>query len=381
MSNSSSKPKVLSIINGSYIHSSRWIDTYYENGWDQIVFLPEFKYIGNKIPKEKLIYSNFTDTKNFILRNKFVRYVLWAIELKKIIKKYKPDVIHAQVEEYGIIPYLAKTEVPILFSLMGAGLYIGVHTYKLKRILFDKSAKYSNYITLDTYRMQDKLYSMVDKKDLPMVERVMWGVKLNNWFKNPQNLQDGNIPKDRFVILSIRNFIDENYNISKIIDSIPFVIEKIPNAFFVFIGRDDFKDLENYAKSKGYEEYFYFKGLVLEQEFVNTVYSSDVVISIPTWDSVATSVLESLYLEKPVVVGKNVPDLYEWIEDKKEGVFIQNRDGKSVADAIVEIHENYSFYKENLHNWKIQNSDAIDYDKNFERIEEIIVELAKNKKS
>jgi len=367
--------KILSIINGSYIHSSRWIDTYHKRDWDQIVYLPEYKYIGKLIPKDRLIYSKHTDSNNFFVNNKFLRYLLWARELKKIMKLYKPDIIHVQVEEYGIIPYLANVKVPVVFSLMGAGLYVGIHTYWLKKVLFERAAKFSSYITLDTYRMQNKLYEMIEREKLPEVKRVMWGVKLNNWFKNPKNIREKlNISKDRFVILSIRNFIDENYNITKIIDSIPYVIEKIPNAFFIFIGRDSYTEIENYAKEKGYEEYFYFKGLVLEEEYVNTVYSSNVVVSVPTWDSVSTSVLESLYLEKPVVVGKNILDLKEWIEDKKEAIFVE-RNGLSIAEGIIEIKNNYGIYKDNLSKWKEKNSDLIDYDKNFEEIEQIINSL------
>ncbi len=371
------KPKVLSIINGSYIHSSRWIDTYQENGWDQIVYLPERKYLGNTIPCEKLIYSKYSDSENFLVKNKFLRYILWARELKKIIKEHKPDVIHAQVEEYGIIPYLANVKIPVLFSLMGAGIYIGVHTYWLKRVLFERAAKFSSFITLDTHRMAEKLYSMVDKKELPEVERVMWGVKLNDWFKHPKDIREElNIPKDKFVILSIRNFIDENYNISKIIDAIPYVIEKIPNALFVFIGRDPYDELKAYAGSKGYEDHFYFKGLVMEDEYVNTVYSSDVVVSVPNWDSVATSVLESLYLEKPAIVGTNVLDLYEWVDDEKEVKFVE-RNGKSIADGLISIYNNYDKYKSELSKWKNQKSDAIDYDKNFQRIEDLVISLTR----
>lgn len=367
------KLKVLCIINGTYIHSTRWIDSLYEKGYELKVFFPEYEYMGNVVKNENFAYSKWNTSKSFIYKNKFTRYLCWAREFKKIAKDFCPDIIHVQGEEYGIINYLAKNKHPFLFSMMGAGLYVGVQTYFVKKWLFLKATKMANYITLDTYQMEKKLRLMAGKNLRCPVERVMWGVDCEGI--DSQSADKYYIKKsigfeNNFIVLSVRNFIDSNYNITKIIDSVGEVIKKIPNGIFVFIGRDDYSNFQNYANSKGVAKYCLFKGLLIGNDYKKMIKAADIVVSVPTNDSVSTSVLESLYSGTPTVVSGHIKDLDEWIEDGKECKKVEI-DKHSIADGIVEIYTNHSNYLDNCRKWAQKNREKVDYYKNLERIEEI----------
>ncbi len=376
--------RILEVINGVSIHSTLWVEALYKKGYDVYVFFPDEEYkMGSLIPKERIFYSSFL---KYRYKNKLFRYLNWGFELYKIYKKIKPDIIHIQLEQYSMIFFVMDIirkfmldfkEVKLVFSLMGAQTYYDMHLAKYKSFMFKYAIKKSKFVTYDSMKMESFLRDFLkeDFKEEKMHE-IFWGVDTKNLdkvlYRDKYNLREKfKIDKNKFIVLSIRNSLP-NYNL-KIIAQTAKLLEDRDDIEFIFIGRGDFKEVKTITKNLGNVRVF---GLLRGEDYFNIIYSSDVVVSIPTFDSISLSVLESLYLSKPVISSK-IEDLEEFLLDN-EVIFLDKLTPNNLKEKILYIKDNYNKLSKNLNNWRKTFREKIDFYENLEKLEELFKQILKS---
>ena len=218
--------KICYIADQTSIHTQRWIRFFAETGHD-IFLIPHSEAdleienitILDKLPKLSYKSSSFFST---------------VKKAKAIIRKVKPDILHAHfVEQFGWLGAIVDFQ-PFVLTAWGSDIYKLPYISKL-----GVGKKFTQY----TLKKADLLTAISEDLKKEMVRLgtnesniniIHWGVDLDK-FKPDINIsglkQTLNINHNP-VILSNRIF-EENFNIHVIIRAISLVIKKIPDAILI----------------------------------------------------------------------------------------------------------------------------------------------------
>ncbi len=154
------------------------------------------------------------------------------------------------------------------------------------------------------------------------------------------------IPQDAFVVLSPRQ-MTPHYNQITIIESIPKVLEEVPQA--VFIMKDTFcntperkayvQSLKELAASLNVEQAIRWVEEVPMSELPLYYAAADVVVSVPSTDGMPVTIFEAMASKKPLIVG-DLPSYNEVIIHGQTGLRVPIRNSQVLARSIIKMHKN-----------------------------------------
>ncbi len=273
--------------------------------------------------------------------------------IRKVLKDVKPDVLHA-IFAYQRGWSAAYTGYePLVVSLLGSDIYLPQrnyrHAFQLWRdhLLNVLTLKLSDMITA----VSDDLYRLANRMTLGIIP-----VELIPIGTDPRLFQPGldttplrerlRIPEDAFVVLSPRQ-MTPHYNQETILQSIPRVLEEVPNA--VFIMKDTFRnsqEREEYVASlKQLAETLGVAHAVrwveeVPMEALPLYYNlSNVVVSVPSTDGMPVTLFEAMACQKPVIVG-DLSSYNEVVIHGQTGLRVPIRNPQVLGRAIIKICKN-----------------------------------------
>jgi glycosyltransferase involved in cell wall biosynthesis len=142
----------------------------------------------------------------------------------------------------------------------------------------------------------------------------------------------------------------EEKGVSYLINSLPFVREKIPNVKYLFAGEYENVIGENVWERlqpliKQYREYLEFLGPLPNREMGNFFGACDVltVPSINSTESFGLVQIEAMLSGCPVVAS-NLPGVREPIRVTGMGEIVPSKDARALADAIIRVLQNRATY-------------------------------------
>lgn len=331
------KLRLCFISNPNLIHTRRWVSWFHQHG-HQVYLLADvpLKEPWAEVPVVDL-------SKLFYVR--FVRFVYWSLWIKRFLKRWRPDVLHAHrinsagwmAAASGFHPYVVTPWGLDIFTQPEGTLVAGL----LARFVLTNA----DLVTTLSNTMSEQAERLGAKTD--HICTVQFGVELDIFKPEPDNgtelvelRKSLAIPDHAKVVLSPRA-ITPLYNIDIILKSIPIILQHVPEATFVFL--DYNTDLE------------YKKQLVLvihdlsieaavrwlpptrsRTEMAKLYRLSDVVVSVPSTDGTPVSVLEAMASGKPVI-STDLPPLREFITNRENGLLVPVRQTSQVADSIIEL--------------------------------------------
>ncbi len=248
------------------------------------------------------------------------------LEYKRDLIQIKPDIIHTfNAVSYGVIGFLMGLK-PVISTVIGSDIYNS--QCDNRALLTRNGLANANVITADS----NDLDKAVCKLGLKC--RVMqFGIDIDHF-------RPLDVPQDKPIILSIRN-IYKQYNQHVIINAFQKVIEKYPEALLVMHDNNPDVNYIEFLKStiKDYNlaDNIVFFPYIPYSEMPIFYNRATAVVSIPSSDSTAISVLESMACGRPTIVA-DLPSMREWITDGGNG-FIATVDIESLSNAIVRAIE------------------------------------------
>ncbi|MFA6142101.1 MAG: glycosyltransferase [Candidatus Omnitrophota bacterium] len=130
-----------------------------------------------------------------------------------------------------------------------------------------------------------------------------------------------------------------------LIRSIPFVLEQFPRTRFFFIGDGpERKSLESEVNRLGVDKNTLFTGHLGEEEKNALLYLSDMTVLPSLSEGLGQVIIEAMILKKPVIA-TNVGGIPELITDKENGLLVEPRDPRAMADAIIVLLKDALFAK------------------------------------
>lgn len=351
------------------IHTQRWVKYFVEKGHETHLISYEPGNIDNVnvyvLPERKNRYLSF-----------FSRY----LEVKKLIKKIKPDLVHAHyVGGYGWLGALAGFH-PFVVSAWGSDIFVEPKVSRISSLLTKFTLGRADILLCDGNNLKDGMIQL--GADAEKIRVIFYGTDTKK-FRPDQ--RDENIRKNLFnsdsqIVISTRN-LEPIYDVETLVKAVPLILIKLPETKFIIVGSGSEKErLIELAKSSGVLDSIRFVGRIPNEELPKYIASSDVYVSTSLSDGgLAASTSEAMACELPVVItdfGVN----RMWVEDGVNGFIVPTKYPESLAEKIIYLLENKDIMMKfgKINRKLIQNRN--DYYKEMNKVEKIYKELVEANK-
>lgn len=268
------------------------------------------------------------------------------LELLKMYKKEKPEIIHLNSSKIGFLGALAArifyTLHPIPYTLVftAHGWAFNDSKFFLSKIIF----KFLQWLTII---LSDKTIavSKKTKKDadsLPFtsskIEIVHNGIEPINFLTREESREKiYNEKKDALWIGTISE-LNKNKGIDILIEASKPIIQKNPNVLFVVLGEgEERKKLEKKIISAGISKNFLIKGFL---ENAQSYLKAFDIFVLPSRTEGLPYVLLEAGTAELAVIASNAGGVSEIIENEKTGILTEKENIKSLSENLTSLINN-----------------------------------------
>jgi len=375
--------KICYLANASSIHTQRWVKYFADKGHEVHLISP--RPFDGDIENVKLhLLKRYSQIRilSFMANLPFEIF-----QVRKIIKKIKPDIVHAHyIATYGFHAALTKFH-PLVLSVWGSDVLVAPKKSYFVKMMVKYALKKADIVTATAKFMKGYLVKEFKISEEKII-RIPWGIDLKifhrGYEKEVKKLREElDIPYDAPVIISNRA-LSPKYNIHLIVESMPYVIKNYPNAVFIFIrgyGTEEFEEkLIRLAKNLGVNKNLkIIPKLISPREMAVYLNLSDIMISIPSTDQFASSVMEGMACGTIPIVS-NIEAYKQYLEDGKNAFFVSLNDPQELAKKIICAIDHLPKLKDKFYrlNKKIIEEHE-NWEKNAIKMEELYEKLAGGK--
>jgi glycosyltransferase involved in cell wall biosynthesis len=275
----------------------------------------------------------------YALKNKIRNRVYMLCTMKKIVKEFKPDIIHGQVAtEAGRFAVMLGRifNIPVMITEHSAVEASGVkefpHYWYAKNVY-----KYSSYNACVSDSLANNL-----KNIFPMYEfhTVYNGVK-----SIPISDERSKYRRDGYVNIVMVAGLYDRYikGLQFSLPAIKRLINEGKNIVFHFVGDGEYlQEYKQMAQKLGIDNNCIFYGFCEKSKVYEIVSDMDFYLCASIFESFSCATVEALMLGKPVVATKCGGP--ESIVNNDNGILVDTGSEQSIYDGIacmIEIYDNY----------------------------------------
>ena len=301
-----------------------------------------------------------------------INYLKGISKLKKIIKNFKPDILHAHyATSYGLLGALSGFH-PFILSVWGSDVFdfpkkSFFHKYILKYNLkkADKIVSTSNFMAKETQLYTDKY-----------IEVIPFGIDLEQF--KPMNIKNQFFNENDIVIGTVKA-LEKIYGIEYLIKAFKILSDKykqLPLKLLIVGGGSLENKLKNLTSALNIEDKTIFVGKVpfLEVPKYHNMLSISVFMSLQ--ESFGVSVIESMACEKPVIVS-DAGGLREIVENGVTGFVVPSKRYDLAAKAMENMILNKSIREELGKNGRKRVKKLYNWEDNVKQIIKIYKDILK----
>jgi glycosyltransferase involved in cell wall biosynthesis len=262
-----------------------------------------------------------------------LRYLGAVREVKKLIRQFMPDIVHAHyATSYGLIGALSGFH-PFVLSVWGSDVFSFPTRSVLHRMLFRHNLRRADQILSTSHVMALETAKYTAKP----IEVTPFGIDLAAFA--PLAPQDSLFAEGDIVIGTVKA-MDEKYGIEYLIRAFDVVRRRhpaLPLKLLLVGGGPLQARMEALARELGLGGCAVFAGQVAYDEVprYQNMLSISVSVSVVS-ESFGVAVIEAGACEKPVVVS-NMGGLPEVVENEVTGIVVPPRDVAATAAAIERL--------------------------------------------
>jgi L-malate glycosyltransferase len=276
---------------------------------------------------EKQINAESTLTK--------LSYLKYVTILKKIIRHYKPDLLHAHyATSYGLVGALSGFH-PLVISVWGSDIYSFPKRSRLHKKVVQHNLKKADLVMSTSEVMKRELSRYTNKE----IVVTPFGVDTEIFNKRPVAKRS-----PEAVYVGTIKPIEEKYGITTILGAARILKQKNSPLKYKFMLVGPGNDLGQYQRiidEYGLQSDVEMTGRIPFErisEFHNLL-DIFVNVSVDDSESFGVAAVEAMACEKPVIVS-DVGGLMEVVNNGKFGVVIPRRDEQALAEAIENLASN-----------------------------------------
>jgi len=265
-------------------------------------------------------------------------------EVRKLLKKYMPDIVYGHSSKAGAISRLANICTHHICIYNPHGWAFDMKCGRTKQKIYALIEKAlaplcDEIICISEHEKFSALEKRICRENKLIV--ILNGVDIEEYESgkgiSAVNRSDYGIMKDAFVVGMVGR-ISRQKAPDIFIKAAMLIKKKIPNAFFVIVGDGEMRgELEHYAKEHGLLNSLLITGWV--NNALDYVDMFDVALLLSRWEGFGLAIPEYMMAGKPVVAS-NVDAIPSIIKDGENGLLVEVDDIDRVAESVVAIHNN-----------------------------------------
>ena len=277
---------------------------------------------------------------NVIIHDLKIKKTILAIfKLRKIILEIKPDIVFST---------LFRTHIAMDLALIGLKnkpkvIYRSPNSPKLllennqlsivMKYFLERAYSNANTIIAQTPEMKNEItkFHSIDSNKIRVFLNPIDKDLINKSIKNIDNPFDSN-----FINVVAAGRLLEQKGFDFLIQSFKLVISENSKFRLYIIGEDIVNEkinLEKLIKSLELEDYVSFLGF--QNNPYKYFYYSDLYVLSSRWEGLPNTVLENLYLKKPVIATKCIVFMDTLIKNGENGLLVDVEDEISLGKAIL----------------------------------------------
>jgi L-malate glycosyltransferase len=370
--------KICYLADAGNIHTKKWMEFFQQEG-HEIYIISSNTFDDSDLKssngKENSAYSFFL-LKSIKVRIPVITYVgnifYRAWQVRKILKKVKPDLVHAHfISSYGVWGALAACH-PFIISAWGSDILIDLGQNPVLKRLVVHALAVADLITCDGENVIDEMIRVGAKPEKMVLIRHGVDVRRFCPAKKDDRLRSkwaGSAGSP--VIISTRRLFPL-YNIDTLINAIPAVLKEHKDAKFIIVGiGPEDSDLKRLADTLGVAGHVLFTGWVPNDALPGYLASSDIYVSTALSDGgIAISTIEAMACGLIPIVTDNA-DNKKWIEDGVNGFIVPVKDQERLAEKIIYSIKNLSL-KDDISNKNLTIiNEKSNYELEMKKVEEL----------
>jgi len=253
---------------------------------------------------------------------------------KKIVRDFKPDIVHTgYVWQVGILASRIDFH-PHLSMPWGSDIMLQPEKYFILRKWVKTVMRQCDRILSDTVVVKRKIVE--DYKISPEKITVFpWGIDIHMFKPLDRNecRQELGLDKDKFIIIFNRHLAPV-YGVQYLLEGFKnFAKGKQNVLLLLYSGGSLYKEAERFVKRNGLEEKIIFFGRIANSKMAVYLNAADVYISTSLSDGASLSLLEAMACGNPGIVVTHLPAIVDWIS-ADSGVVIEPRNPEAVRQAL-----------------------------------------------
>ncbi len=370
------KLRLCFISNPNSIHTRRWVSWFARRGHTVCV-------LADVPPNQPWDEVTVIDLSSYFYIP-IVRFGVWAVWIRRYLQQWRPDILHAQrVNSAGWLA-AASGFHPYVVTPWGSDVLIGPQRSRLARWLASYTLHHADQVTTSSQTISDRVMELGGRSG--KLARIFYGVDLDIFTPSLASGQESeefrhslSVPPTARLVFSPRG-INPIYNQDIILQAIPRIRERIPEAYFVFI---------KYNLDPAYKQELdrmigdlnlgdavrWLEAVSSPAEMARRCRMSDVVVSVASSDGAPVSVFEAMACGRPVVC-TDLPAIREVVTPGETGWLVPVRQPAPLASAILDVLENAqeaAEYGQRAYNFVAK---TISLDVQMQRMEAIYYQLA-----
>lgn len=370
--------KICYLAGADDIHTLRWVNYFAKKGH-------EVHIITNRLSSGRLgegysqcvqFHPLTTLIPQHRVKSGYVNIPLQFIQVRRLINKIKPDVIHVHYLETNAFLAISTGFHPVVLTAWGSDILIVPKKSRLQKFLTQYALKRAELITCSGENLKEEMIRLgADHDKIRIIQHGVDTQKFNpqrgRKFRNRLGLQG--VP----VVISTRK-LRPIYNVEMLIRAVPLVLEHEPQAIFIIASDGEQKKyLEGLATSLEVSENIRFTGWLPLEELPNYLASADVYISTSLSDGASISLQEAMACEVPPVVTE-IPANLAWIKDGENGFLVPIDDIQTMADRIVYLIRNREIAEKFGKHSRIIIKERAEYEKEMGKVEKLYERLVRS---
>lgn len=262
-------------------------------------------------------------------------------QVRKIIDKVKPDIVHAHGTRAAFLARLAvlrlKNKPKIIYTLHGFHIIRKNIVFKNLLIVLERFLNHWTDILVCVSEADKDLvlkYKTIDPKKIRVIKN---GIDIERFQLAPKIAEQAKLVwqlKNKLVLCSIGR-LHPPKDFSTILKALKIVIPQIGNVELLIIGDGPLREpLEREAKELGLLKYVKFLGF--REDTPVLINLSDIVILSTKWEGLPLVPLEAGACKKPIIAS-DVGGVRETVLNKKTGLLFKPGSAKDLAEKILEL--------------------------------------------
>jgi len=302
--------------------------------------------------------------------------LLAPFKIRKLMKKIKPDIVHAHyITQYGFCGALSGFH-PLVVSAWGSDVLVDPNKSKILKLMVKFALKRADLITCNGINLKEAMIKL--GHDSQKIKIVYHGVdtKEFNPKQKDKKLREKLKIFDSPTVISTRG-LEPIYDVESLIKAIPLVLKRVPDAKFIIANNGSQEaHLKEMAKSLYIWNNVKFVGLIQHNELPKYLASSDVYVSTSLSDGMALSTMEAMACKVALVI-TDVGDNRTWVRNEENGFIVPIKNPEALAEKIIYLLENEEVRKRFGEISRRRIEEKGDYYKEMEKMRELYEEMAR----